>query len=283
MQRCNLTSKNSRLDHFGVDLIALIDSCSHRPTSQRFLAERISLHLVFFVTGGTGSHTIDCVDYPVKKGSLIHVRPGQVHQWHIDHALEGYILVFEPSAINESAIVENWPACRQLSLSLQRSLIQALEQLSQDLNSLDSSKLDIALIHHGLIYLLLRISRWCNTKPVGTQIPPPKHQIIYKLFVDELEVNFRNRLRVQTYAHKLGYSESTLSRACLFAKGESVKVIIDRRVALEAQRLLTQGKQSVSQIGYQLGFSELTNFVKFLNRLVGMTPTAFRIHRSSVC
>ncbi|MDB6106331.1 MAG: helix-turn-helix domain protein [Gammaproteobacteria bacterium] len=56
--------------------------------------------------------------------------------------------------------------------------------------------------------------------------------------------------------------------------------MIDRRVVLEAQRLLVHSGATSSAIGEELGFSESTNFVKFFKRQVGMTPEAFRrIHR----
>lgn len=56
----------------------------------------------------------------------------------------------------------------------------------------------------------------------------------------------------------------------------SAKAFIDRRTALEAQRLLVHTGATTTAIGEALGFSEPTNFLKFFKRVVGMTPDAFR-------
>lgn len=84
------------------------------------------------------------------------------------------------------------------------------------------------------------------------------------------------RLSVKDCARRLGYSESTLSRACLAAEGRSAKEVIDRRVALEASRQLVHSQASVAEIGHPQGFSEATHFVKFFARMTGLPPQAFR-------
>jgi AraC-like DNA-binding protein len=81
---------------------------------------------------------------------------------------------------------------------------------------------------------------------------------------------------VLDYAKRLGYSESTLSRACVAATGYTAKQAIDLRVALEARRMLVHSDATVAQIGHRLGFSEPTNFVKFFRRTCGVTPLDFR-------
>lgn len=84
------------------------------------------------------------------------------------------------------------------------------------------------------------------------------------------------RRSVSELAHRLGYSESTLNRACLAATGKTAKRLVDQRVALEGARLLAHANISVNEISHRLGFSEATNFVRFFVRMVGSTPTEFR-------
>jgi AraC-like DNA-binding protein len=81
---------------------------------------------------------------------------------------------------------------------------------------------------------------------------------------------------VLDYAQRLGYSESTLSRACVAVAGRTAKEEIDARIALEAKRLLVHSPAPAANIGHQLGFSEPTNFLKFFRRTVGSTPLEFR-------
>jgi AraC-like DNA-binding protein len=54
------------------------------------------------------------------------------------------------------------------------------------------------------------------------------------------------------------------------------KEFIDRRVVLEAKRLLAHGNQSAARVAAQLGFSSATNFSKFFHQRTGQSPIAFR-------
>jgi hypothetical protein len=87
--------------------------------------------------------------------------------------------------------------------------------------------LDIALIRKGLRYLLLRIERGQASQ---SSVHTPEHgsTSIYRLFIKALEKDFRYTQSVQHFTHKLGYSASTLSRACLAAEGHTAKSIIDQ-------------------------------------------------------
>jgi AraC-like DNA-binding protein len=53
-------------------------------------------------------------------------------------------------------------------------------------------------------------------------------------------------------------------------------VDIDRRVLLEAKRLLAHGDQPAAKIAARLGFSSATNFSRFFHQRTGTSPFAFR-------
>ncbi len=56
----------------------------------------------------------------------------------------------------------------------------------------------------------------------------------------------------------------------------SIKAVVDGRILLEAMRLLADTDDQVGRIAERLGFSEVTNFIKFFRRMKGMTPAEFR-------
>ncbi len=98
----------------------------------------------------------------------------------------------------------------------------------------------------------------------------------FEAFNALLDRQFARHRELSWYASELGCSEKTLSRWCQRAAGTNAKAQIDRRVVLEAKRLLVHTDHAVETITDQLGFSEATNFVKFFKRLAGTTPVAFR-------
>lgn len=92
----------------------------------------------------------------------------------------------------------------------------------------------------------------------------------------ELEALVHTRPSAARLARSLRVSSSTVSRTCKDVLGHSAKEVVDRRVALEAQRLLVHSSSTPVAIGELLGFSEPTNFLKFFRRRVGVTLEAFR-------
>ena len=128
------------------------------------------------------------------------------------------------------------------------------------------------MIRHTVMGLLLRLAR----AVVAPRDDTAGEEGIHRLFVRELEGTFGSRQSVLDYARRLGYSESTLTRACLAATGQTAKQLTDQRIALEAKRMLVHSDASVVEIGHRLGFTEPTNFVKFFKRTAGKTPMEFR-------
>ncbi|RYH24227.1 MAG: AraC family transcriptional regulator, partial [Alcaligenaceae bacterium] len=147
-------------------------------------------------------------------------------------------------------------------------------RLSADVAHFEGTDLEAAIIRHALLTLLLRLAR----EICGTTLhrKPGREAQIHAEFVTALEQVYTKRPSVLELAQRLGYSESTLSRACLVMSGRTAKQVIDERIALEAKRLLVHSQATFAQIGHELGFSEPTNFTKFFKRTVGCAPLEFQ-------
>jgi AraC-like DNA-binding protein len=91
-----------------------------------------------------------------------------------------------------------------------------------------------------------------------------------------VERDFTRTRRVEDYARMLGYSARTLSRATAASAGLSAKEFVDRRVELEAKRLLAHGDRTAAQISDQLGFVTPSQSSKYFMHRTGQSPFAFR-------
>lgn len=58
--------------------------------------------------------------------------------------------------------------------------------------------------------------------------------------------------------------------------GKTAEELIRERVILEAKRFLIFGKQSVSEIAFELHFEDSTYFWKFFKKYVSISPKSFR-------
>ncbi|QTD45453.1 helix-turn-helix transcriptional regulator [Ottowia testudinis] len=275
-----------RLDPLGVEVLTL-DELRHRVAPGRWRAPgRVDFHLLLLVTGGRGAHTVDFVHHPLAHGDLLNVRPGQVQQWHPGTALHGLLLLATPLALLPDRLggalpdaqrlaMEAWPCVHRPAPAEAQALRHSLQQMAADIQTFDGDARTAALVRHSLLALWLRVARGLPASP-GEGAAPHSLHAVHRLFARELERHFADRLGVADYARRLGYSESTLARACHAAAGQSPKQLIDARTVLEARRLLAHSPASVGAIGHRLGFSEATNFNKFFTRLAGCTPLAFR-------
>ena len=273
---------NPRLARLGVEVISFAYMFNRTTPGALCLPERIRFYMLMLITRGSGRHTVDCVTAPVAAGSLVLVRPGQVQQWHLETRYAAQIVLIDPAALRpafapliEFAQLDGCPACIGLGGGSARQLASEVRALRSEIRRFDGGALAAALVRQMLLVMLLRVVRWRRaTAGGGADIRPRRST--HQMFLQELEAGYRRQHRVRYYAQRLGYSVSTLNRACAAAEGRSAKAVIDRRIALEAQRLLLHSRASLSAIGHQLGFSEAGNFVKFYTRVDGRAPAVLR-------
>lgn len=91
-----------------------------------------------------------------------------------------------------------------------------------------------------------------------------------------VEKHFKTKHSVKEYAALLFKSPKTLSN--LFKKyGDTTpQQFIQNRIMLEARRSLTYTNKSVSEIGFELGFTDIQAFSRFFSKQEGLSPQNFR-------
>lgn len=274
---------NARLDPIGVELMTLTELRERVSARLLFETERVAFFMVLLVTGGRGEHLVDFERFGLRAGHVVFVSPGQVQQWQRANGLEADLLLIDPAVVQPMVStahqgttpllrLEDWPVHFRMDadgLAAWRSLAALLRS---ELDRPLLNGLSAAMVHHLLVCLLLGISR----SATGRSVAPGVYTKLVRALRRELEGLVHTRPSVALLARKLHVSTSTLARACNESLGHSAKDEVDRRVALEAQRLLVHSTSTSVAIGELLGFSEPTNFVKFFRRRVGTTPEAFR-------
>lgn len=266
----------------GVEVLALAD-LRHRVSAERLsVPQRPDFHHLVTLSDGALRHAVDFTGHALEPGSWLWVRPGQVQQWgDLAHA-EGTLILFRPDfldpATSAAARVED-PHAPVLLRPLPgdaAALRLAADHLTAEFRALGQLPLEVhtAALRHLLAVLVLRLAHL--TAPVGGPVPVPEADATYLRFRDAVERDFARTRRVEDYAGALGYSARTLSRATLAFAGVGAKEFVDRRVVLEAKRLLAHSDQTAARIADRLGFSSATHFSKYFHQRTGQTPIAFR-------
>jgi AraC-like DNA-binding protein len=208
------------------------------------------------------------------------IRPGQVQQCGELDGAEGVVVYFEPAFLDADTaravgLHDSYaPTVIDPDNTAQNSLRTLANQSLEEFDSLGRVPLEVhtAVLRHLLAALVLRLS--C----AGDQTADARMRAVPEVFARFralVERDFMRTRDVSEYAARLGYSPRTVSRASHDVFGFAAKEFIDRRVILEAKRLLAHGELSAAQIATHLGFSSATNFTKFFRRHTGSSPGAF--------
>ncbi len=261
-----------------------LDELRRRLNPKLMVPQRVDFHHLLLVHEGRGRHMVDFVEHELSPGTVLFVRPGQVQQWRLNKEAQGQLTLISSEALTPSVarydrdmrllLLDEWPTVSRPSQGLFTEAMADISRLAADVARFEGTDMEASIIRHELLALLLRLAR--ELRSVERREKSTREREIYALFAKELEASYPKRLSVLDYARKLGFSESTLSRACVATAGRSAKAVIDGRIALEAKRLLVHTQDTAARIGHQLGFSEPTNFLKFFKRSVGCTPLDFR-------
>lgn len=264
----------------GVEMTTLAELRSRATEADLRRPQRLTSHQLLTLTDGSLWRSVDFIGYILTPGDWLWVRPGQVQQWGDLATAEGALIRFEPGFLDPgtaaAARLDDHfaPTVRQPGRADRDALAGAVRHLRTELDSGHALPPEVhtALLRHVLAALVLRLAH--VTTPGDTSADEPSEA--YLRFRQAVEHDFLRTHRVEDYAHALGYSPRTLSRATTAAAGIGAKEFIDRRVILEAKRLLAYSDRSAARIATHLGFADAANFAKYFHQRTGTTPIAFR-------
>ena len=92
------------------------------------------------------------------------------------------------------------------------------------------------------------------------------------VFRHMVETHLTEHRPIAFYARSIGTTVRTLTRLTRRHLGQSPQGLINRRLALEAQRLLRYTGASVTTVAGELGFADPSYFSRFYLRMTGHRP-----------
>ncbi|MCP4522298.1 MAG: helix-turn-helix transcriptional regulator [Cytophagales bacterium] len=151
-------------------------------------------------------------------------------------------------------------------------LVTVLKMFQLELESRDNLQLEmLQMMLKRLLILCTRIYKRQNLNTDSNS-----NIDIIREYNYLVEQHFKEKHTVNEYADLLHKSPKTLSN--LFKKHSEITPLkfIQNRIMLEARRLLTHSSLSVSEIGYELGFSDVQVFSRFFKKQEGCSPQKFK-------
>ncbi len=242
---------------------------------------RIDFHVVMLFGDGLVRHMIDFAEYEATAGDLLWIRPGQVHRFSPSSEYRGTVLTMQPGFLPRATVEATGlyrydlpPLLRpdEPQLAALRAALDQLQREYEDTGTLPAG-LHTSVLRHSLTAFLLRLAHLAASSTEASRRPD---DTTFTLFRNAVEKGFATNHSVSAYADALGYSRRTLVRAVRAATGQTPKGFIDKRVILEAKRLLAHTELPIGRVGAAVGFPDAANFSKFFQQHTEMTPAAFR-------
>ena len=250
------------------------------------LPHRHSFYHIVFFTLGSGYHTIDFEQFEVKPGHIYFMAPGQVHSWHFDGAVDGYIVNFSGNMFHsflannsylEQFIFFNGIAKEsicELDLGYQNQAKSIFEKIICEVSSKNIYAPDV--ICAALIELFALIARLDLRLDIGMAISKQTNQSQLLTFRKLVDSFYATKHLPKDYAELMYITPNYLNAICKDLLGKPAGEIIRDRLLLEAKRLLVNVSTSIAGVAEQLNFTDNSHFTKFFKKYTKTTPEEFR-------
>lgn len=240
--------------------------------------QRADFHQLVVCTEGSGTHHVDFVPVTMHAGSVLRIFPGQVQQFVLEQWFEAVMMVWPAESHHQDPLTPVWYPGSSLSThwqvddSLLAELLDWMDEIRSEQAVFDGGIRRIALLRTMLAALLLRLAiELPESSDSPSRLPEP--YVAYRQLIEE---RLYERPTVLDLARQLGFSSRTVDRACQEVSGQTARQILDGRLALEVRRALTHTSLPIARIAHDLGFSDPSNFSKFVKRHLGRLPGEIR-------
>ena len=267
------------------DIVSYEDILNKKPHNHnQFEFHKLSFYVIFLCTGNSGKYNLNFTEYELSKGSLFTIRKDNIHKFFKNRAT-GILLVFTEDFVLKYS---NEKEASKTFLLFNEMLTSPSLQLS------DSNYIEIL----NLINAIKKEVPFSNSDNIQSIIRSYLQIIITKLFVIKSEDNIVfdynkylstfltfqkliekecfNHKKVSFYAKELGISTKTLNNITQSIIHRSAKTFINEIVITQSKRLIVNTENTLTEIAYQIGFDDPTNFFKFFKKYTGITPKQFK-------
>ena len=247
-------------------------------------AHRGLLQLLCVFDGGAKVR-LDDAAFELEAAAALVIPPGVVHSFHFSPGTQGYVLTVAESlltggdparsALFEPLLSQPQPVDLRSVADVSDRMAALLEQVHEEFrgSGFGRSQMFDWLVRS----VLLLVARRVAVTPLNG--PARGRSELLARFRVLMEAHFMQHWSVPRYAKALNLTESRLNRLCQALTGKSAFDLVQQRLLLEARRKLFYIAAPVSQLAYELGFSDPAYFCRFFKKQTGLAPSLFRRQR----
>ena len=243
-----------------------------------------NFYLILIVTKGSGTHTIDFLEYDVYPGVMFIVSPGQIHQWRLSNDVDGYILFFTKEFFLHDFDTEKLTRFPFFNSTFSLPMFQLSDREREEIlfkymliyDEYHSRSLNYQeMIRMYLNAIFIKLSRIYLTKNEKSQ--KFNYDLLqlnrYEALVDKY---FKLHRPISCYSKKMNITDRQLSYLCKKTIGKTPSEIMMNRIILEAKRLIVHSDLSILAISEELNYNDNSYFIRLFKKMTKQTPEQFR-------
>ncbi len=266
--------------------IQTLDFFSHnvRPVLVE-IPHRINFYTILFISKGSGQHSIDFKTYNYETGDIFFMAKNQVVSFKINKKAEGFLLFFEEEFLYQNQVQFNELSYSfpfnygfyspKINTGLNKNTFEVLFHSIYQEFSVPCSPNTEEILQCLLRVVLLKSKAYSNQSLLKSSECSNLEVSVFIKFQKLLEQPTIYSRNASNLCRTLGISYKYLNRLCKDLTGKTVKKFIDDSVILKAKRELTYSNLSISEIAFNLGFEEVTNFTKYFKKHTNQSPSEF--------
>ncbi len=244
---------------------------------------KTKFYTLLMVEEGSGVVAIDSQSFEIKKNTVFFVDYNQVFRFSEMKDFKGEVLLFTKSFYNliytGNRKIKNDTAFSGLS-SLQNFSTKDFISFKSGVQEIKKEFVNPVLLSPEIICLLLKTSILKLIRkgdhPNYLEFKTNRKNSYLESFKNLVEKNFKELKRTSDYAKELTITANYLNALVKEKLDISAENLIQNRVILEAERLLLNTHLSVTEISFELGFSDKSHFGKYFKRVMEESPNQFR-------
>ena len=207
--------------------------------------------------------------------TMVSMPPGAVHGYRFEPGTDGLVLTLGIEILDEVLIAQEGLApilSRPQILFANREIRQVMQEIARDFGSRRFARAHVLRARIALVAGLVARA----AEALGETGARDADDDLTRRFLSLLDQNYARHWRLHEYATALAVSTRHLTRLLKTSTGQPASKLIEERLVREARRMLVYTNLPISQIAYELGFSDPAYFSRVFARATGRSPRAFR-------
>lgn len=243
---------------------------------------------VFLFKKGSGNIIIDDREFEISGGKFFFINYNQVYLFNNPKSYEGYVLMFTKSFYNyvytgnklikSDSALSDVPPYIFPDAENQKEQWKIFEEIKNEYNT--NKKLLKEIICLLLKVFMLKYIRNSEKMNYPERFTDHKKELVEKFSV-LVNIHFKDLKTIATYAEKLNITPNYLNALVKENSDITAGKMIKNRVILEAERLLLHTSLSITEISYELGFSDNSHFGKYFKSEKKISPNHYRLKKTN--